>query len=380
MIKLTKNTVTSLTAIIALSLTGCTAFETRMQANGDFSYQEAQLIAPYKTGRFSTDEARSDYQLPALTEGQLAAGQLTNAVDLRPPTQLVPVMEGVFLATNAKQTKVVFNAFKQNEDAEAKVRQLVLGYLAEKQIEIKSQDRLYLAEGRYIEQIETVNFTEEEAFGGFLDSNERLRQASYLFSLKKPTDSNSLELYVDLLTYSETNAGEPLKFKLSPRNKSSIELRVVNELLEFAYEQQEAQQLNELNTQPLAIKLGFDDDHQIVWLVDNDFLSTWQKLPELLSLLSFELVKEDINLGLLTVLFDKPDSDYWAENNLNPFTLDEAKYFVQLGESSAGKTSIKWLDEQKKPLSDQKVTEIYLSITDKVRDVLLLNEKQTKTF
>ena len=43
-----------------------------------------------------------------------------------------------------------------------------------------------------------------------------------------------------------------------------------------------------------------------------------------------------------------------------------------------GSTSISWLDEDKKPLPDQKVTEIYLSITEQVRNVLLLNDKQTK--
>ncbi|MFT5652860.1 MAG: outer membrane protein assembly factor BamC, partial [Psychromonas sp.] len=37
-----------------------------------------------------------------------------------------------------------------------------------------------------------------------------------------------------------------------------------------------------------------------------------------------------------------------------------------------------WLDADKKPLADEKVTEIYFSITSKIRDILLLNENQSK--
>ena len=51
-------------------------------------------------------------------------------VDIRPPTQLMPVLEGVSLDPMPSQTKVWFNAFKQNEQMEQKVWDLVLKYLA----------------------------------------------------------------------------------------------------------------------------------------------------------------------------------------------------------------------------------------------------------
>ena len=63
--------------------------------------------------------------IPALTEQQNAFG-LQAEVDIRPPTQLMPVLDGVSLDTDLSQTKVWFNAFKQNEQMEQKVWDLIL--------------------------------------------------------------------------------------------------------------------------------------------------------------------------------------------------------------------------------------------------------------
>jgi outer membrane protein assembly factor BamC len=94
--------------------------------------------------------------------------------------------------------------------------------------------------------------------------------------------------------------------------------------------------------------------------------------------MSFKLVDSDKNLGYFLVRFVEQDEEYWQENLLNPITLENGEYFVQLGELVGGDTSITWLDEDKKPLSNQQVTELYLSITDNVRSVILDKDSQTK--
>jgi outer membrane protein assembly factor BamC len=172
----------------------------------------------------------------------------------------------------------------------------------------------------------------------------------------------------------------PLKIKLTGKRKKNVELMMVNEILEFAYSIKEKQEIESLNHQPLPIKLGFDDNNQSVWVVDSPFIDVWEKLPRLLKLLNFEIVEVDKNLGYLLVEFNQPDDDYWKKNNLNPFELEETEYFIQLGELNGGLTSITWLDEEKKFIDSTKVSEIYLSITDRVRDVLLIKDKQTQDF
>ncbi|MCG6201209.1 outer membrane protein assembly factor BamC [Psychromonas antarctica] len=372
MIKLFKQRSTTAAVIIALSLTGCSRFDTRMQANGTFDYQKTQLTPPYQTADFSNDEARTQFAVPALTDMQSKLGFLTHDVDIRPPTQLIAVIDGVSLdASEKQQTKIWFNAFKQNDDIATKVWQLLESYLAENKVPVIAKDNLS-------QQLETGVFSQKTNFGGFLNSSEVEQQSSYRFTLEKQSDGHSVALNVQALTYRESSEGKPLKFNMSNKNKKNIELRFVNDLLVFAYKEQESNELKDLDSQPLPIKLGFDDNHQNVWVIETQFLETWRKLPALLSLLNFDVVEADKNLGYFLLKYNPPNSDYWAENNLNPFELESAEYFIQLGELTGGSTSISWLDEDKAPISDQKVTEIYLSITDRVRNVLLLQDKQTK--
>lgn len=371
--KLTFKHSRSATAVIlALSLSACVRFDTRMQANGSFEYEDATLVDPYQTGEFSNDEARDTYLIPELTEEQRASGFITNNVDVRPPTQLMAVIDGVLLeATEDGSTKIWFNAFKQKDDMEAKVWQLLLSYLAENNVEIVSQNET-------LKQIETGPLIENIVYGSYFNKNYLVKESSYKLTLEKQKEGHSVALIVDALSYKEKNEDNELKFNLAGSSKQEIETRFVNELLEHAYKVKESEELENSDTQPLAIKLGFDDNHQNAWIVDSEFLDTWRKLPALFTLMNFEIIEDDKNLGYFLLKYTKPNDAYWAENNLKPFELKQDEYFIQLGEVTGGTTSISWLDEDKKPLSDKKIREMYLSITAHIRGALIENEKQTK--
>ena len=370
MIKLINRRTTFAALAASLVLTGCARFDQRMQANGNFDYQKVKLNQPYQTGQLSNDELRSQFDVPRLTDPQKASGALTKDVDIRPPTQLIPVIDGVFLTANKEQTKILFNALEQG-DIETKVWQLLNAYLAENKIEIASKDS---ATG----QIETALYSQNKQYGSFLNHNDISKTAKYHFSLDKKS-GHSAELSVNLLDYSELNNGEASQFKMTEQYKKDVELRFVNDLLVFAYYEKEALEQHNQDRDPLLIKLGFDENHQTSWLVESSFSETWRKLPELLSLLNFEVLDADKNLGLYSVNFSTPSDDYWEENNLKPFDLDYGPYFVQLGEVDKQNSSISWLGAKKKPLTDKQVTDLYLSISERIRSALLKKDKQTKS-
>ena len=360
--------------ILALTLSSCANFEERMQANGSFDYQEAVLSTAYQTGDFTTDEARDAFEIPPLTEAHKQVGFSTTDVDVRPPVQLIPVIDGVLLEKNTdKNTKVWFNAFSQSEDMQAKVWYLLKSYLAKFNTQFVSID-----ESR--QEIVTRPITNETIIGTLFNDHSIVEETSYKFSLEEQEDGHSVALIIDALSYRERNDGVDLKVNLAGSRKHDIEVRFVNSLLAYAYQVKQSQQLGYADAQPLTIKLGFDDNHKSTWLVDSEFEETWSKLPRLLSLLSFEIIKDDKNLGYFLLNYKKPTPDYWPENNLQPFDLIPNEYYIQLGEVTGGVTSISWLDEDKKPLSDQKITEIYLSITNHIRGALIENDRQTKEF
>jgi len=95
--------------------------------------------------------------------------------------------------------------------------------------------------------------------------------------------------------------------------------------------------------------------------------------------MSFESVQDNKNLGYFLVKFVPQEAEYWSEKNLQPIDLEEAEYYVQLGELSSGETSVIWLDEDKKMLSDQQINALYLSITSKLRRTNLQTNQQTKS-
>jgi len=367
-----KHNRTSVAVVLAISLSACVRFDTRMQANGEFDYQDAILIAPYEHGEFSNEEARDNFVIPVLTEQQKSAGYKTNDVDVRPPTQFMSVIDGVLLEKTADgNTKIWFNAFNQKEDMQDKVWKLIESYLAKNDIKIASVSS---------QEIVTDVFYDNKVFGSYFNKNHLFRESTYRLTIEKQKNGHSVALTVDALSYKEINEDKLLKFDLTASRKHKIETRFVNDLLKYAYKLKESEQLESADKQSLAIKLGFDDNHQNTWIVESEFMDTWRKLPGLFRLLNFKIIEDDKNLGYFLLKYSEPSQEYWIENNIKPFELAEDEYFIQLGEVTGGTTSILWLDENKKPLSDQKITEIYLSITDHVRGALIENEKQTKEF
>ncbi|MFT6925254.1 MAG: outer membrane protein assembly factor BamC [Psychromonas sp.] len=371
--KLFKSGRVTAAVIVALSLSACARFDARMQANGDFDYDQTPMGEKYQTGTFTQDEARNLYDIPALTEQQKRLGFLSSDVDIRPPAQLIPVIDGVVLAANnSDKTTVLFNAFNNTENMKEQVWKILESYINANKIAVVEKDST-------LGQIETGIFRQQHVIDSFFSNNEILRESSYRFTLTESQGQRNVALNVEALSYSEKSDDTTIKVNLSARSKKSIELRMVNDLLNYAYQLKAASDLQVAGTQPLPIKLGYDDNNQLAWIVDANFLVSWTKLPDLLTLLRFEQVDSDKNLGYYLVKFKAPNAEYWPEHDLNPFELDNAEYFIQLGELDNGSTSMIWLDADKKPLADKKVTEIYFSITSKIRDVLLLNKDQSKS-
>jgi len=354
---------------VTLSVTACARFDEKTQAEGSFEYQTATLNTEYKSGQFTRDEQRDSYVIPALTDQQEKFGLLGADVDIRPPTQLMALVDGVVLDPDAIKTKVWFNAFKHTDNMEQKVWALILDYLVSNKANSAVINRQALT-------IETGDIKHFVDYG----RNEVLEQADYSLAVKKAADGRSASLTVNVNHFQQFNDGKPVKQILAARTKHSVEVSFINDLLRFAYTQSQQNQLKSTDNQPLPIQLGFDDNHQTAWVIGSNFENVWNKLPTLLTEMSFESVQDNKNLGYFLVKFVPQQDEYWTQKNLNPINLEGAEYYVQLGELSSGETSVIWLDADKKMLSDQQINALYLSITNKLRHNELLKRQQKNAF
>lgn len=351
--------------LMTLSVSGCIRFEERAQAEGSFDYQDTILLdEQYNSGDFTRHEQRENYDIPALTEAQLKLGLIGEDVDIRPPNQLMSVIDGVVSDPDVAQAKIWFNAFTQDPQLEQKVWDLVVKYL-------DAKGATQRVENRNKRFIETGPVIRQQTYGSYFNENDVHDEGDYHITLSKAENGRRISLLVDVQTYRQTNDDKPVNHVLEGRMKKGVEVRFINDLLRFIHTQQESDALEAADNQPLPIKLGFDDNHQTAWVIDMGFLDVWRKLPELLSTMSFEPVQDDKNLGYFLVKFVPQNEDYWTENHLNAIDLQAGEYFVQLGELTGGATSIIWLDADKKLLSDQEITDLYLSITENIRSVTL---------
>lgn len=366
-----KKTVASV-IMLSLLATGCARFKERTQAIGSYDYEKSSLRdSDYDSGDYTRHEQRPTYNIQPLTEEQNELGLQGKELDVRPPTQLIPVIDGVLLDANTKQTKITFNAFDANESMQEKVWQLILDYL-------QSKDALQVVANQQELTINTGPVVRNAEYGS-LSKNRVHEEGVYQLKLVPGRDKLSISFEVNVISYQQLNDNRAVKQVLQSRSKRSVEIAFINDLLEYAYLDREAKQQNIKDDKPLPIKLGFDDNHQIAWVIDADFEEAWNKLPALLTIMSFEPVQNDKNLGYFLVKFVPKDDKYWLEHGLNPIDLPAGEYFVQLGELTGGATSVLWLDADKTPLSDQQVTDLYLSITDKIRSVILENAEKPKS-
>lgn len=356
--------------ILTMTVTSCVRFDNRTQAEGNFDYQDVTLIDSYQTGEFSREEERKTYFIRPLTEQQESLGLRAEEVDIRPPSQLIPVLDGVLLDVNPLQTKVWVNAFRDDGQIEQKAWDLVSQYLAANNVTPVASDRSALT-------IETGLIVTQREYGSW-GKNIVREEAEYKLQFETAEDGRSLALIVDIQSFKQLNDGVAVKQNLEGRTKRGLEINFVNQLLQFAYDKKEADLLDSLDNKPLPIKLGFDDNHQTAWIIDTEFIDAWRKLPALFKLMSFDIVEQDKNLGFYLLEFKPQNIEYWLANSLNPINLEKAEYFVQLGELTGGETSLVWLDEDKKPLPDQQVSDLYLSITGSIRTVITDKDVQTK--
>jgi outer membrane protein assembly factor BamC len=353
--------------LLTLSVTSCARFEKRAQAEDTFNYETSTLIDNYKTGDFTRDEQRDTHIIPDLSKQQNEFGLMGKDVDIRPPTQLMAVIEGVQLDPDAIHTKIWFNAFDNDQQMDKKIWDLIIQYLSSKNATQMNVDLNTFT-------IDTGPIIRKAIYS----SNEVNEEARYILEVAKATDGRSASLVVDVKSFKQMNNEFEVKQVLAARTKHSIEIDFINDLLQYAYIQKESEKIETTDEKPLPIKLGFDDNHQTAWIIDTNFTNVWNKLPQLLQTMSFEAVQNDKSLGYFLVKFVPQKEAYWAKNNLNPITLSSGEYFAQLGELDNGQTSLVWLDADKKILPDQDVTNLYLSITDKLRTVILNNDIQTK--
>ena len=349
-------------------LAGCSSHETRKQAIKEFDYLESSLAKPISaqgTGEIVVDPT---YSVPPLGAKALPT-YLGKNVDVRAPSQVLTVLEGTRVEEGTDKVTVTFTTRERNHIAKDEVWTLMLNFLAQYNV---SPERLDKIKGELVSN----TFVFEQEFGSFWNKTQYRSEEKYKFTLKENNSARSASLSVELLDFVEYTDGDLSKQPLLAYEKQRYETGMINRLLVFAVaERQRQSQVQQIQDNAVPLELGFDDNGLPAWISTESYDKVWSKLPLALTALNFEKESGDKNRGAYTFSFKQPSDDYWREQGVRGFELEKGDYTFQVGESDTGSTIITVFDEDKKPLSVQQVSKMYLSIVDLMQKHMRIETK-----
>ncbi|MFO6422207.1 outer membrane protein assembly factor BamC [Motilimonas sp. KMU-193] len=354
--------------VLLAILAGCSSPESRKQAVNDFDYLDASLATPLSTEGVGELEQDPTYKIPAL--GTNASGEyLGKKVDVRSPSQVLPVLQGTYVDESSDKVTVTFTEAIRGGTMKDDVWTLMLNFLAQQNVATVSLDK-----GRG--ELVSDYFTFEETFGSFWNKTRFRSKEQYKFYLKESSSSRSASLAVELLDVTESIDGDVNKGPLTVAEKNRYETNMINRLLVFALaEHQRLVGASQSVDNRVPIELGFDANGLPAWVTTVSYDKVWQKLPLALGALNFEEEASNKTLGFYRMSFKQPSESFWKEQGVRRFDLDRGDYIFQLGQSQDGQTLVTIFDKDKKPLSVQQVSSMYLSIADLMQKQMQVEAK-----
>ncbi|MGL5947951.1 MAG: outer membrane protein assembly factor BamC [Aeromonas sp.] len=327
-------------------LAACSSPSERATANRNFDYQQvalsgrtlvvpAPLVAPTFKHQFDLPAKRHSDALP-----------VGAAVDIRPPAQLIPVVNGS-QAVNATEPTLAFFATQHSQDLRLEIWSALQAFLAKHQVATTASDAagLRLSTDWFDNSLALDAWSEE-------DSDYRLRQR-YQFTLTPDTARHSVRLSVAILAHEQ--AGES-SAELAPTLHQRYATRTLNQFAEFYQSEIKARQASRAQG-GISLLLGQDSNDLPAWIAEADFERVWQQLNAQLPAAGFEINAAQQSLGVIETRFSGSSRLWpWGEGSEG---LPSGDYRFQLGELVNGKTSITVFDDKKKPLASSSIAKLH---------------------
>lgn len=300
--------------LLAMSvLAGCSNPETRAQANRGFDYEEAKLRTTpllIPTGLEAPD-FNNEYVIPAPTEGSIG-GVTGKAVDVRPPTQVLPLVRGTEVMDNG--SGLWFYQQRLDQPLEQELNQALDAFFKGKKAEFSQSAQGWRSDGRAIGN-------EKQQFSWRLTPDEVRRAVAVQVS----AEGDDIVLAQD---------------------RQRAEAAMLN-AFSLSYQRELTKRQELLDRSPINLTL---DQSEARLLTDEGYDRSWKRLITLLPQLGFELTNRQQALGYVDVEFDGLSKGKWRDLKLTALDIPEQQYRIQLGDLGE-QSSITLSDKNKVPVS-----------------------------
>ncbi|AEY01444.1 lipoprotein-34 NlpB [Oceanimonas sp. GK1] len=298
----------SLLAVAVLA--GCSNPETRSQANRGFDYEQetlrtAPLLIPegLQAPRFNTE-----YVIPKGT----AQGVTGKVLDIRPPTQVLPLVRGSEAMTEG--SGLWFYQQRLDQPLERELNQALTVFF---------------------EQTDTDY---DAVANGFESSGDAIGAPSQQFRWQLMPDAVRRAVAVQVQS---TEGGGVLA-----QDRLRAEASMLN-AFSLSYQRELSRQQELLDQGPIALTL---DAGQGLLLAEQDYDRTWKRLITLLPRLGFDISNRQQALGYVDVEFDGLSKGDWQDLRLPALDIPEQEYRIQLGDLGS-RTSLSLSNKDREPVA-----------------------------
>ncbi len=343
--------------LLGLSLvSGCSSEAERKQANRDFDYTQERLApAPLSIpSNLQAPDFTSEYRLPPLQKSDRPV-LLGSEVDVRPPLQILNLTAGSRGELGPQSVSLWFSPRSINQSLDEELWSLLFAFLTERSIPVASQEP-------GVKRLETSWFATTEAMESWNEESDakRMLRQRYRFSLEQDPAQHRTAVRLQLLQQERYLNGDLSTEPLTALEQRRYAVALMNQLSVFIDTRMRSG-IRQGQAGHIPLQLGLDGNGLSAWLADAGFEPTWQRLLTILPGLGFTVTSKQESLGLIVADYQDPDGRFWQFGKSSRFGLAAGSYRLQLGDLGH-KTTITLFDADKKPVENEVVSKMYLSL------------------
>lgn len=335
-------------SLLSLSLTACSSFETRKQAQGAFDYVDAkepvEIVIPEN---LSKPASHDNYFVPAVKSTN---GPVGKRVDVRAPALVLPTAAGSRIDEFDKTAEVWFDKVDDKRDLREQVITSIKSYLSDESVELLNED---LENNTW----ESSWFTSETETGSFfwksIESTEGWR---FKYSLVTKPHGRSVGLNVELVEYKFTTQ-ESNQTVIDPIEQSRVEMGMINAIVgQLGYQYRLNNREDRIARANMEIvSYGRSAKDEPALLIEYPADELWTYMPGFFDKYGFTVTDINEDKLIYIVSYEKPDSSLWDRmwgDELPIINMESGTYEMHL--QKLDKTTVLVItDEQNVVLSEE---------------------------
>ncbi|NOH98452.1 outer membrane protein assembly factor BamC [Vibrio sp. 99-70-13A1] len=307
-------------------LTACSGSATqRRQAKDDFEYLETPEFTQWQVPEGAEPFFYPNFDIP---QGEFTGG-VGPTVDIRPPQQILELIPGA----RAERQNGEVTLWLLRKDEADRVWQTAVDMLSARQIDIREQSE---------DSVETGWVT-------WISEDEETEVGSR-YSISRFEANNRFGFKINLIDWREGTTVQPV----TATNKERYNAFMTN-LVTARYDQdlrdEAALKAQEL-VKRIPITMGSDRSGFPVIIARTPYNVLWQRLPELLPTMGFELEERNQSQGTIKAKYASPDDEFWESIGVKPLELAGGTYTFLMGDLG-NRTSINVTDASGKPVEEE---------------------------